>query len=237
MSALPGAQFGNIYGPAEVNQCMFAGISSAPSGTASAVPIGEFWPEAEGLVVDEHDHPVPPGESGELLVASDTMMRDYWGQPELTDTSTVMRGSGTDRKRFYRTGDRVRQDTEGVFWFVGRRDRQTKIRGQRVELDEVESALIGHDDVHSSAVFTVQDRNGDVRIEAAVLAANRRTPSERELRAFLLRSMPPAAVPEHIAISHELPLTGTGKIDRRSLAQERQRQLDGDRQADPRGGQ
>lgn len=226
MRALPDAVFGNVYGPAEVNQCMFAAIPSAPAPRDSAVPIGRFWPQARGLVVDADEQSVRPGESGELLVASETMMQGYWAHPDLTAASIVVRQTDKGPERYYRTGDRFREDAAGVFWYIGRMDRQVKVRGQRIELDEVEIALNAHPHVESGAVYSVRDREGIMRIWASVLTLRGREPSQGSIRAFMASRLPSAAVPEAMEFREDLPLTATGKIDRRALAQMRQRTID-----------
>ncbi|MGI9264604.1 MAG: amino acid adenylation domain-containing protein, partial [Gammaproteobacteria bacterium] len=147
----PQARFSNVYGPAEVNQCTYYHIPGAEPESDAPVPIGRVWPNAEGLVVDEKDQPVACGESGELLIRSPTMMRGYWDQPELTERAFYRRQiAGGVSDVYYRTGDLVQERDDGVLMFLGRKDRQIKTRGYRVELDEVESVLATHEQVEEA---------------------------------------------------------------------------------------
>ena len=119
--------------------------------------------------VDEQDREVEVGEAGELLVRTPTMMRGYWGRPGLNARAFYHRphSAGFDDV-FHRTGDLVRERADGALDFLGRKDRQIKTRGYRVELDEVEAALASHPHTESAAVYPVPDEEGSQRIHAAV---------------------------------------------------------------------
>lgn len=218
MRHIPNARFSNVYGPAEVNQCTYYHLPPLDEGHDQAIPIGCVWDGAEGMLLDERDQPVLPGEIGEFVVRTPTMMRGYWGRPDLNARAFLRRpASGHDEAVFYRTGDLMWQDTSGLLHFAGRKDRQIKTRGYRVELDEVESALSLHDAVGECAVFAVPDEVVTNVIEAAVVFRHGQQATEAALQRALSERIPAYAVPARIAFLSDMPRTGTGKIDRSAL--------------------
>ncbi len=218
MDCWPHARFSNVYGPAEVNQCTYYHVPVAEKGSTGAIPIGEVWENAEGRVVDMNDRPVEPGETGELLVRTPTMMRGYWARPDLNRTAFYEQEAYPGFiKRFYRTGDLVRQRADGNLLFVGRKDRQVKIRGCRVELDEVEHVLGSFDEVADAAAVAV-GRTGEVELIAVVLLRRAGSADAGELRRRLAERLPSYAVPARVEIRDSLPRTTSGKIDRRAIA-------------------
>jgi amino acid adenylation domain-containing protein len=218
MDVLPWAGFDNMYGPAEVNGCSHHRITGVAEGD-TAIPIGRICQIAEALVVDEHLHPVAAGESGELLVRTPTMMQGYWGRPDLNDKAFYYRQvHGDYQHRFYRTGDLVQMDPDGVLWFLGRKDRQVKVRGYRIELDEIEAVLVAHGDVEQAAVYPVRDGDESTEIQGAVTLKPERETTAGELISYLKNRLAPYAVPTRLSLLGEFPRTSTGKIDRRSLS-------------------
>lgn len=220
MAHWPQARFSNVYGPAEVNQCTFYHVPPLTADDDSPLPIGDIWPNAEGLVLDDDDQPVPPGEVGELLVRTPTMMAGYWNRPDLNAQAFYFRGRpGGGQARFYRTGDLVQLRPDGLYNFLGRKDRQVKIRGYRVELDEVEAALMAHPLVEEAAVFPVQAEDTQ-EIQAAIIPKTGTTLKTSDLLAHLSQQVPRYAVPGHLLVRHDFPRTSSGKIDRRALQSE-----------------
>lgn len=216
---LPGARVCNVYGPAEVNQCTYYHVPPVDEGDDDSIPIGEVWEDSEGLLLDEHDQPVAEGEIGELVVRTPTMMRGYWGRPDLNARAFYRRPAFdhyTDV--FYRTGDLMKRDAQGRLRFCGRRDRQIKTRGYRVELDEVETALSLHPAVGECAVYPVPDGEGSLLVEGAVIL--NAPVGEAELRIFVASRVPHYAVPHRVLVLSDFPRTGTGKIDHRALAEQ-----------------
>jgi acyl-coenzyme A synthetase/AMP-(fatty) acid ligase len=118
---------------------------------------------------------------------------------------------------FYRTGDLVQQMEDGNFRFLGRKDRQVKTRGYRVELDEIENSISAHEQVEENAVYAVPDEEGSARIEAAVLLKNQSGCTEADMKRYLTGLLPWYAVPGKILLVSEFPRTTSGKIDRRAL--------------------
>ena len=223
MSRWPQARFSNVYGPAEVNQCtsyQVPPIADTRSDEANdePIPIGTIWDNTEGLILDENDQPVAQGQIGELVIRSPTMMRGYWARPESNASAFYrQRLYSNFEKTFYRTGDLVRSRPDGQLLFVGRKDRQIKVRGYRVELDDVEHSLAVHPRVEEAAVFPVRATEGVDHIEAAVISKLGHELEQRELQDFLSRKLSWYAVPAKIDILESLPRTSSGKIDRRKL--------------------
>lgn len=218
MEKIPSAQFDNMYGPAEVNGCTHYTIPRSEPLPDTPVPIGTMNANMEGIVVDGDDREVHPGDAGELLVRSPTMMQGYWGRPDLNATAFYRREIAVDYADvYYRTGDLVQLDDSGNLQFLGRKDRQVKIRGYRVELDEVESALASYAGVEEAGAFTVPDGAGSSRIEAVVTLHAGASPATGELLAHAKSRLAWYAVPATVTVLSALPRTSTGKIDRRQL--------------------
>ncbi len=219
MTRLPGAEFVNLYGPTETNGCTHHRVPGPPAADGAPLPIGQPLPNVEALVVDPDMAPVAAGDTGELLIRAPTMMRGYWGRPDLNAAAFFARDlHGGVPDLFHRTGDLVRARPDGEFDFLGRRDRQIKSRGCRVDLDEVEAALVGHAAVHEAAVYAVPNGDGTLEIRADVIPAGGGAPAEAELLLHLRESLPAYAVPAGVGLRDAFPRTSTGKVDRRAMA-------------------
>ena len=219
MKLWPGARFSNVYGPAEVNQCTYYHVPDPPQ-TDEPLPLGVLWDDTEMIIVDDQDRPVVEGSTGELLIRSATMMQGYWGQPDLTRKAFFQRTRIPGfAETFYRTGDLVRLDEKGLLHFLGRRDRQIKTRGYRVELDEVESAVVAHPAVEEAAAFPTVDTAGETLIEVTIIRKTGVLPlvDERTIRNHLQHHLPLYGIPQRITFAESLPRTAAGKIDRNEL--------------------
>ncbi|HUF64322.1 MAG TPA: amino acid adenylation domain-containing protein [Verrucomicrobiales bacterium] len=221
MRLWPHARFSNVYGPAEVNQCAYYHLPASPEDVPDNIPIGRVWENAEGLVVDEEGGPVAAHQPGELLVRSPAMMRGYWNQPGLNqrvffDCEPIP----GFRERFLRTGDLVRDRGDGELLFLGRKDRLVKIRGYRLELDEVEAVLASHPAVAEAAAVALSAGEGEKEIVAAVILREGTGAGCECLRAHAASRLPHYGVPSRISVLSAFPRTGTGKIDRNRLAQD-----------------
>ena len=218
MARLPEARFSNLYGPTETNVCTFYHVAPLPEDSDEPIPIGEACANVETLVVDGDDRPIAPGDVGELLIRSPLVMRGYWGRPDLTARGFYIRNRFDDGGEiFYRTGDLVTLEPDGNFKYLGRKDRQIKTRGYRVELDEIEVALLSHPGVEEAAVYPVPDGEGSNLIEAAVTARPGAALDVGSLLAHAAERLPPYAVPTKLTILEQFPRTSTGKINRRAL--------------------
>ncbi|MEO0491367.1 MAG: AMP-binding protein, partial [Cyanobacteria bacterium J06659_2] len=224
MDQLPQARFSNVYGPAEINQCSYFHVPPLAAGDPvpkDVAPIGQIWVNAEERVLDDADQPVSPGEIGELVVRTPTMMAGYWQQPNLNERAFYRCPVANQTAVFYRTGDLVLQQPDGNYQFIGRKDRQIKTRGYRVELDEVEATLVDHPLVEEAAVYAVPYEAGSHQIEAAVILKPDVAPDvvldEADLKRQVGDRLPAYAVPQKIAIAETFPRTTSGKIDRRTL--------------------
>ena len=219
MAALPNARFSNVYGPTEVNGVTYWVVPELPPDDDAPIPIGQPYANVELRIVGEDDEPVADGNPGELLVRTPTMMRGYWGRPDLDARAFYTRRVlGHFEDVYLRTGDLVRRRDDGLLEFHGRKDRQVKARGYRVELDEVEVAIGSHEAVESAAAYGVPDEDGSLHIEATVTLRNGQGITAEALRGHVALSLPRYAIPVRFDIVDAMPKTSTGKIDRRALA-------------------
>jgi amino acid adenylation domain-containing protein len=211
---LPTARFSHVYGSTEVNVCTFYHLPDGPL-PEGPLPIGRPCWTADTLVADAAMQPVTDGEMGDLFVRGSTVMSGYWQDVERNRQVFVLRpGDAAIDGVYFRTGDRARRLPDGNLAFGARADRQVKIRGHRVELDEVEGALGSLAAVDEAAVFTTPDGEGSSALHAAVVAAGGgRAPTERELLAELREMLPPHALPSRISLMAAMPRTPTGKVD------------------------
>jgi len=210
-----------VYGPAEVNQCTFHHLDTPPEDDAP-IPIGSAWPVADLLLIDDEGTVIDDRTPGHLLVSSDTMMDRYWRRDDLTAASiaTMPDPSDTDgaQRRWYRTGDRVERRANGDFVFLGRSDHQVKVRGHRIELEAVESAVVDHGAVADCAVLVERGVDGAAdRLVAVVSPVVDDTVATEILRHARTR-LPRAAVPSDVVGLSAIPRSGNGKIDRPAVA-------------------
>lgn len=219
MEALPHTSFDNMYGPAEINGCSHYTLPAVPDA-GFTIPIGPICAIADALVVDPDGAAVAAGATGELLVRTPTMMAGYWNRPDLNAAAFHRAQQGGLEQVYYRTGDLVRVNQDGVMVFVGRRDRQTKVRGYRVELDEIESTLAAHPAVEEAAIYTVTDEQGQAEIRGAFLTAGDSAELGETCLAYLKDRLPWYAVPTSLRALPQFPRTSTGKIDRRAICSE-----------------
>jgi amino acid adenylation domain-containing protein len=218
MGMLPEVEFVNVYGPTETNGCTHHPVVALPDDPSQGLPIGKPYPNVETMIVDPEGGPVAHGEAGELLVRAPTMMRGYWGRPDLNERAFVTRNEhGGLPDVFHATGDIVSLLDDGDLRFLGRRDRQIKARGNRIELDEVESVLLTHPSVHEAAVYPLLDDDDSLQIHAEVILVEGSHAGTDALLGHMREALPTYAVPTTITIRTSFPRTSTGKIDRRTM--------------------
>jgi acyl carrier protein len=161
---------------------------------------------------------VPAGVAGELFIAGAGLARGYLDRPDLTAERFVPDPfSGESGERMYRTGDLGRYLPDGRIEFLGRVDRQVKLRGFRIELNEIEMVLRDHDCVGQVIVVMREDQPGQKHLAAYVVPADEKKPSTRELRNYLKEKLPDHMVPSFFIVLERFPLTTSGKIDRNAL--------------------
>jgi amino acid adenylation domain-containing protein len=220
METFAPARFSNLYGPTETNVCTYYHVPAALPPGDDSIPIGRPCENIESLIVDGDDQPVTPGDAGELLIRGGVVMRGYWGRADLNERGFYRRDvyGGLYQDTFYRTGDLVELLPDGNLKYLGRKDRQIKTRGYRVELDEVEAALLSMPLVEEAAAYTIPDGQGSNLIEAAVTAKEGIALEPETVASHVSGLLPPYAVPVRIAVLAVFPRTSTGKINRRELA-------------------
>ncbi|HSS75682.1 MAG TPA: MupA/Atu3671 family FMN-dependent luciferase-like monooxygenase [Thermoanaerobaculia bacterium] len=212
------ARLANAYGPTECTTfALWESVTVVPEGAVS-VPIGR--PVANTRLCILHgSEPVPPGVDGELCLGGDGLARGYLGLPDLTAERFVPdHHATTPGERLYRTGDRARMLLDGRVEYRGRLDRQLKIRGFRVEPGEIEAALATHPGVREAAAGVSRNRLGELQLTAWLVPGTGSSPTARELRGFLAARLPGPMIPAVFTLVSSLPLTASGKIDRRALA-------------------
>ncbi|WP_230991356.1 non-ribosomal peptide synthetase/type I polyketide synthase [Streptomyces endocoffeicus] len=206
----PGQRIANLYGPTEatINATCHL-IETRPGDEVRRLPIGRPISGAEVAVVAEDGRHRTADEPGELLIGGTGLTPGYLGDPALTAAAFTER----DGTRWYRSGDRVRQRPDGVLEFLGRLDDQVKIRGHRVEPGEIEAVLQTHPRVAQAAVL---HHHGRLTAFVEPLPSGPE-PDPAQLRAHLRGTLPDYMLPSRFRFLDALPLTSTGKVDRRRL--------------------
>jgi amino acid adenylation domain-containing protein len=216
---LPGAVLKNHYGPSETHVVTEHRLAGSPAGWPVLPPIGGTVWATRAYVVDRDLRLADVGMLGELLLGGVGVARGYLGRPGLTAEQFIPDPfSGEPGERLYRSGDLVRLRPDGAFDFLARVDLQVKIRGYRIEPEEIEVTLASHPEVRECAVVVREDRPGDRRLAAYYVPAGAEI-AVAALRAHLGERLPEYMVPALFTPLPEIPLTGSGKVDRAVLAQ------------------
>jgi amino acid adenylation domain-containing protein len=207
----------NLYGPTE-NTVAATGAAVAVSAESGAPPpIGRPMANTEAYVLDEHLEPVPDGVPGELYLGGAGLARCYLKRPALTAERFVPHPFGQEPgARLYRTGDVARYLPDGNIEYLGRADEQVKLRGYRIEPGEIESALTQHPGVREAVVLMREDRPGDKRLSAYLVATGEPI-SRADLSNHLAEKLPRHMIPSAFVFLEALPLTANGKVDKRAL--------------------
>jgi amino acid adenylation domain-containing protein len=204
-------------------------LSSAETGTVSLyfldmktrvneerVPVGYPVEGMEILILDEAGQPLEFEQVGEVAVRSSFLCGGYWGKPDVTSRKFISQGD--DRSSFmYLTGDLGRLSQDGCLHLLGRKDFQVKIRSFRVDVTEVEAALVKHREIRSAAVIGRNDQSGNTRLIAYVVPWNPLGPTVPALKSFLHETLPEYMIPAEVVFLEEIPLMSTGKVNRRAL--------------------
>lgn len=213
MALWPHPLYYNLYGPTETNVCTYYKAPTVIPEAMSSLPIGRKCSGDDTLVANEKGQVAPPGEEGELVVAGGSVMLGYWNLPQRNAEAFYE----IDGRRWYRTGDIVRRDEAGDYIFLGRRDRMVKRRGYRVELGEIETALLRHESIPEAAVIATTSNEGEVQIHAFLTSSEEKPPSTIKLKQFCAQNLPLYMVPDRFTLLEELPKTSTDKIDYQRL--------------------
>ncbi|WP_241548981.1 non-ribosomal peptide synthetase [Gordonia alkanivorans] len=205
--------FHNGYGPTETT---IISVTSPAVGLDEPVRLGRPVPGGAAHVLDGRLHPVPPGVVGELYLAGGELARGYHDRPALTAERFVSAPFGPPGSRMYRTGDLVRRSRNGELTYVGRSDFQVKLRGQRLELGEIEATLTAHPAVRNAVVIGVGDPVSDLAGYVEPLDPDGDL-DVADLREQLAAQLPPYMIPAKLQVLEHLPRNPVGKIDRRQL--------------------
>lgn len=213
---LPGRLF-NMYGPTETT--IWSACCEVTNTGGHNISIGRPIANTQILILDQHLLPAPVGVAGELCIGGDGLAIGYFNRPELTAEKFVphpfSRRAGA---RLYKTGDLARFLQDGTIEFLGRVDRQVKLRGFRIELAEIEIALAHHAAVKEAVVVAIETGSGDRQLAAYIVPVRAgETASAAELRSYLQQRLPEYMVPSVFVSLEALPLTNNGKVDRRAL--------------------
>ncbi|CAM3286845.1 Amino acid adenylation domain-containing protein [Corallococcus soli] len=213
---MPHAALHNLYGPTEA--AVDVTSWECPRDPAlRVVPIGRPVANTRMYVLDRRNQPVPVGIPGELFIGGVQVGRGYWRRPGLTAERFIPDAHGdTPGARLYRTGDIARWRTDGTLEYLGRADFQVKLRGFRIELGDVEAALQSWPGVREAVAIVRQEHAGDPRLVAYVTAEGE-APDTAALRAHLHTRLPEYMVPSALVVLEALPLTSSGKVDRKAL--------------------
>ncbi|TVZ39270.1 non-ribosomal peptide synthase protein (TIGR01720 family)/amino acid adenylation domain-containing protein [Alteromonadaceae bacterium 2753L.S.0a.02] len=214
----PEVQLINGYGPTE--NTSFSTYHFLSKDEGNVIPIGRPISQSTAYVVNPDGQLLPPGARGELYVGGDGVARGYFERDELTDEKFVDNRFDKHPGRLYRTGDLVSWRKDGLIDFHGRIDFQIKIRGFRVELGEIETALLRQGSVAQALVLLQENKQGagaEKRLLAYVVLQEASNTDSSELRKALLAELPDYMVPDSIVVVAAMPLNANGKVDRSKL--------------------
>jgi acyl-coenzyme A synthetase/AMP-(fatty) acid ligase len=207
----------NLYGPTEAS----VDVTSWPCRGAHegrSVPIGRPISNMQLYVLDAQLQPLPVGVSGELYLAGVGLARGYLARPDLTAELFIPDPFGAHPgQRLYRTGDFVRYLPDGNIEFIGRADRQVKVRGHRIELGEIEAALLNHPAVRDCVVTARGDEGREQQLVAYIVARREGKMPVNEWRSHLKGRLPDYMIPNAFVLLDALPMTTSGKVQHKAL--------------------
>jgi len=213
----PNCQIFNHYGPTETTVGVLVYTIQDEVVRTATVPLGRPIANTEAYILDDRFQPLPIGVPGELYIGGDSVARGYLNQPELTAERFIRNPFSNRESRLYKTGDLARYLPDGNIEFLGRRDRQVKIHGFRIELAEVESVLGQHPAIRASVVLAREDEPDRKRLVAYIVLHQQLEISVSDLRHFLKQQLPEYAIPTAFVQLKALPLTANGKVDWQAL--------------------
>ncbi|QYK66197.1 MULTISPECIES: non-ribosomal peptide synthetase [Paenibacillus] len=211
---IPYTTYVNAYGPTEASICASLWVAPSAFFEGNSVPIGLSLPNTNFYILDEQLKPVDCGEIGELFISGCGLARGYLNRPELTKQKFIQHPT-IPETTIYRTGDLVRMLSDGNLEYHGRTDQQVKIRGHRIELEEIEVILLKHKEITEVVVQTIQGEQDQLQLCAYYVARN--AINTTELRQFIKQELPIYMIPTYFVYLSELPMTINGKVDRKAL--------------------
>ena len=214
---LKGCRLHNQYGPSETHVVTTYTLEGEPDQWKALPPIGRPIANTRIFLLDSRMRPVPLGAPGELYIGGISLARGYWDRPDLTAERFTPDPFSHGGERLYRTGDLARYLPNGEIEYLGRADQQVKIRGYRIELGEIEAALSRHPMARAAVVALREDQPGDKRLVAYIVPEEGSSQTADQMYEFLKASLPEYMLPSAFVEIETLPLTPSGKIDRRSL--------------------
>ena len=209
----------NHYGPTESHVVTALTLEREPEHWPALPSIGRPIDNARIYILDHYNQPLPVGVTGELHIGGVGLARGYLNRPELTVERFIGDPFTTESNgRLYRTGDLACWREDGTLEYLGRNDDQVKIRGFRIELGEIEARLMEHRQVKEAAVVAQDKSPGEKRLVAYIVRRGASDgPPPEELRQHLKATLPAHMIPSAFVILKSLPLTPSGKLDRRAL--------------------
>ena len=212
---LPDGKFYNEYGPTEATVwCLVDDLSKDQN--MDHLTIGRPIPGVQAYILDRFGQLAPMGAVGEIYIGGATLTRGYLNRPSLTAERFIPDSlSGIPGARLYKTGDLARYESDGRITFIGRSDHQTKIRGYRMELGEIESEILGTGEVQACAVAVHESRAGDKKLIAYIQLSSET--DSLDIKSRLANRLPDYMIPTLFIPMTTLPLTSTGKVDRHRL--------------------
>ena len=218
MSTYPGKRFYNVYGPTEATGIStYYPVEKMPASIDEAIPIGKACANTEVLVLTDEDRLAKVGETGELCIRGSGLSAGYWDDEEKTARAFVRNPLGCTRDdRIYRTGDLARMREDGVLEYLGRKDFQVKFMGYRIEMFEVEKAILALENIHQAAVLLCNASQSELSELVAFIEGPVTADADTILQG-LGRSLPSYMVPKQIIPLERIPLNDRGKTDRAAL--------------------
>ncbi|PPT09099.1 Malonyl CoA-acyl carrier protein transacylase [Geitlerinema sp. FC II] len=224
---LPNCTLHNHYGPSESHVVTAFTLTGSPQDWPVLPPIGRPVANAEIHLLDRQKRPVPVGVPGELYIGGVSLARGYLHRPDLTaerfiSSLHITSEAKSQSQKLYKTGDLARYRSDGNIEYLGRSDQQVKIRGFRIEPGEVEALLERYPSVREAVAIAREDVPGDKQLVAYIVPASAEsadefTPFSTQLRQFLQTQLPEYMIPASFVFLDRLPLTPSGKVNRRAL--------------------
>lgn len=210
---ITGARLINCYGPTEAT-ILASSWECLKEDIQSPLPVGKAIDDSTLFILDNHGCQVPFGVTGEIYLGGQGLARGYLNRPD-QDTERFIQAAFNPNIRLYKTGDRGYLTSDGVLHFSGRVDRQVKVRGHRIEPDEIETVLLAHPSI-SGAAIKAKAHQGSHSLYAWIAS---KTISEQDVRHYLHSKLPDYMVPTFILVMEALPESASGKVDWNALPQ------------------